>query len=163
MARNDAPQPLLPSLLDRLLDDEPGVAQDPPRGRGHALHELKHAVRRDLEDLLNTRQSFLGEDAAGAELDQSLLGYGLPDFTATGLGSAREREEFCRTLQDVLHRWEPRFKTVSVRLLDNAVALDRTLRFRIDALIRTEPAPQPIVFDSVLEPCSATFTVKGVG
>jgi type VI secretion system protein ImpF len=155
-------QPLLTSVLDRLLDDEPGLTHEPPRGRSQALRELKQVVRRDLENLLNTRQSFLAWAPALKELEQSLLNYGLPDFTATGLGSAREREEFCRTLQAVLRRCEPRFKAVSVRLLESTGPLDRTLRFRIDALLRLDPAPEPIVFDSMLEPASATFTVKGV-
>jgi type VI secretion system protein ImpF len=162
MARQDEPQPLLPSLLDRLLDDEPAVTREPPRGRGQALRDLKQAVRRDLEILLNTRRSFLDWPPALAELQRSLLNYGLPDFSATGLGSARERHDFCRTLQELLERSEPRLKAVSVRPLDNALGLGRTLRFRIDALLRTDPAPEPIVFDSMLEPSSAAFTVKGV-
>jgi type VI secretion system protein ImpF len=156
-------QPLVPSVLDRLLDDEPGLSHEPPRGRHQALRELKQAVRRDLENLLNTRHSYLSWAPALKELNQSLLNYGLADVTGTSLGSAKEREEFCRTLQHVLRRCEPRFKTVTVKLLTNAAPLDRTLRFRIDALLRVDPAPEPIVFDSMLEPSSATFVVKGVG
>lgn len=153
---------LVPSVLDRLLDDEPGVPHEPPRGRHQALHDLKEAVRRDLESLLNTRHSYLSWAPALKELDQSLLNYGLADFTGTGLGAAHEREEFCRTLQAILRQYEPRFKTVRVTLLTNTEPLDRTLRFRIDALLRADPAPEPIVFDSTLEPASATFAVKGV-
>src|ERR1700722_588495 len=100
-------QQLVPSVLDRLLDDEPTVSREPPRGRHQALRELKQAVRRDLENLLNTRQSFLSGAPALTELNQSLLNYGLADVTGTNLGSAREREDFCRTLQLVLRRGEP--------------------------------------------------------
>jgi type VI secretion system protein ImpF len=156
-------QLLVPSVLDRLLDDDPGVTCEPPRGRQQALRDLKLAVRRDLENLLNSRHSFLGWTPALKELNQSLLSYGLADVTGTGLGSAKEREDFCRTLENVLRRYEPRFKSVTVKLLANAAPLDRTLRFRIDALLRVDPAPEPIVFDSMLEPSTATFVVKGVG
>ena len=149
---------LVPSVLDRLLDEETA-----PRGRHQALRDLKLAVRRDLENLLNTRHSFLSWAPALKELNQSLLNYGLADVTGTGLGAAKDREDFCRVLQGVLRRYEPRFKTVKVKLLGNAAPLDRTLRFRIDALLRVDPAPEPIVFDSMLEPSSATFVVKGVG
>ncbi len=154
---------LVPSVLDRLLDDEPEVTREPPRGRHQALRDLKQSVRRDLENLLNTRHSFLVWPAALAELNQSLLNYGLADVAGTGLGAAKEREDFCRSLQNLLRRCEPRFKSVMVKLLTNASPLDRTLRFRIDALLRVDPAPEPIVFDSMLEPASATFVVKGVG
>ncbi len=37
--------------------------------------------------------------------------------------------------------------------------LDRTLRFRIDALMYADPAPEPIVFDSVLDPASRQVAV----
>jgi type VI secretion system protein ImpF len=154
---------LLPSVLDRLLDDEPAVSKESPRSRHQALRDLKQAVRRDLENLLNTRHSYLSWPPALKELNQSLLNYGLADVTGTGLGAAKDREDFCRVLQGVLRRYEPRFKTVTVKLLGNAAPLDRTLRFRIDALLRVDPAPEPIVFDSMLEPSSATFVVKGVG
>ena len=153
---------LVSSVLDRLLDDEPSVSQEPPRNRHQALRELRQAVRRDLENLLNTRQSFLSWAPAHKELNQSLLNYGLADVTGTGLGSAKEREDFCRTLQGLLRSYEPRFKTVTVKLLTNVAPLDRTLRFRIDATLRVDPVPEPIVFDSMLEPSSATFVVKGV-
>ncbi len=150
-------------MLDRLLDDDPGMFRELPRGRHQALRELKQSVRRDLENLLNTRHSWLRWTPAQKELNQSLLNYGLADVTGTGLGSTQEREEFCRTLQGILRRYEPRFQSVTVRLLGNAAPLDRTLRFRIDALLRIDPTPEPIVFDSMLEPASATFVVKGVG
>jgi type VI secretion system protein ImpF len=35
------------------------------------------------------------------------------------------------------------------------------LRFRIDALLQAEPAPEPIVFDSALQPVTGNVEVKG--
>ena len=55
MSRVKNDQPLMPSLLDRLLDDEPNNNQDAPQARHQVLRELKQSVRRDLENLLNTR------------------------------------------------------------------------------------------------------------
>ena len=43
-----------------------------------------------------------------------------------------------------------RLKKLSVRLLDQADPTDRTIRFRIDAILQAEPAPEPIQFDSTL-------------
>jgi type VI secretion system protein ImpF len=68
----------------------------------------------------------------------------------------------CRLIENVLRACESRFQTVQVRLLDNAEPLDRTLRFRIDALLYANPAPEPVVFDSALQPVSQEFEIKGV-
>ena len=38
---------------------------------------------------------------------------------------------------------------------------DRVIRFRIDALLHADPAPEPVVFDSQLEPSSNLFKVNG--
>jgi type VI secretion system protein ImpF len=162
MARIHPEQPLVPSVLDRLLDAEPEVSREPAKSRNQVLRELKQSVRRDLENLLNTRQRCLPSPPGLKELKQSLANYGIPDFTAANMASPKEREQFCRTLQTVLRQGEPRFKTVKVQLLSNTEPLDRTLRFRIDALLYADPAPEPVVFDSLLEPATGTVAVKGV-
>ena len=45
-------RPLVPSVLDRLLDDDPGVNREPPASRHQVLDALKKAVCRDLQNLL---------------------------------------------------------------------------------------------------------------
>jgi type VI secretion system protein ImpF len=162
MAKIKAEQPLVPSVLDRLLDDDPGVSREPAKNRHQVLRELKQAVRRDLENLLNTRMRCLTAPAHLSELKQSLVQYGLPDFAAAGLGVAQDRDAICQLLQTAIRQGEPRFKTVAVQILGNSEPLDRTLRFRIDALLSADPAPEPIVFDSILKPATGDFEVKGV-
>jgi type VI secretion system protein ImpF len=163
MAKIRPHQPLVPSLLDRLLDDEPDVQREPARSRNQILRDLKHSVRRDLENLLNTRQRCLPLPPHLTELKQSLVNYGTPDITESGMSAVKERQEFARLLQAIIMQYEPRFKSAKVVLLDNAEPLDRTLRFRIDALLLAEPAPEPVVFDSTLEPGTGDFEVKEGG
>src|SRR5437773_228098 len=102
MATPKPDRPLVPSVLDRLLDDEPETKRDPPRGRHQVLRELKVSVRRDLEDLLNTRRRCGSWPADLAELERSLVNYGVPDFAGANMGSAERREEFCGLLENVL-------------------------------------------------------------
>jgi type VI secretion system protein ImpF len=163
MARIHPEQPLVLSVLDRLLDDDPGVSTEAAKGRVQVLRELKQSVRRDLESLLNTRTRCLPWPPGLKELKQSLVNYGLPDFTGADLGSVKSREQFCAIVQAAIRQHEPRFKSVRVQLLAGADPLDRTLRFRIDAMLRAEPAPEPVVFDSVLKPATGAFEVKGGG
>ena len=46
-------QGLMPSVLDRLIDAE---SAGTPTRQGYTLSQMEDAVRRDLEDLLNTRR-----------------------------------------------------------------------------------------------------------
>jgi type VI secretion system protein ImpF len=153
--------PLLPSVLDRLLDDRPDLKQDPARSRSQNLAILRNAVRRDLEALLNSRCRCVSPPEGLDELETSLVEYGVPDFLSANAGSEEAREEFRRSVEKVIRRFEPRFKSVTVKLADDSVQLDRTLRFRIDALMYAEPAPEFVSFDSVLDPASNNFSVIG--
>ena len=160
MAEIRTDQLLLPSVLDRLIDLEPQVHREAPQGRNQLLRELKQAVRRDLENLLNTRVRCVPYPPELAELRQSLVNYGIPDLTGAFLGSNKERDEFRRTIQAVILLYEPRLKKLSVTLHDQE-ALDRTIRFHIEATLEAEPAPEPVAFDSMLRLTTGTFEVKG--
>ena len=48
-------RPVQQSVLDRLIDDDPGRTHEYPLTRMQSVRALKAAVRRDLEWLLNTR------------------------------------------------------------------------------------------------------------
>src|SRR5882724_12040684 len=135
MARVRAEQPLIPSLVDRLIDLDPTVSREPAPSRHQVLREMKLSVRRDLENLLNTRFRCLSPPDHLKELERSLINYGIPDLTASNMGSAQDREKLCAALQKIIARHEPRFKTVRVTLQDSSDVMDRTLRFRIDAML----------------------------
>ena len=161
MAKIEQSQPLVISVLDRLVDLDPDTSVEAPRSRVQVLRELKQSVRRDLENLLNTRRRCVGWPPQMNELDLSLVNYGIPDFTGLHLGTSRLRDDFRRSIEEAIRRFEPRFKTVRVEFLTNAEPEDQTLRFRIDALLYADPAPEPVIFDSSLEPNTGTFEVRG--
>ena len=154
-------QLLVSSLLDRLLDDDPALTREVSKSRTQLLCDLKQSVRRDLENLLNTRRCCAVWPAHLEELERSLVSYGIPDITSTGLGTAAARDDFRRAVEDVIRQFEPRFTSVAVEMVENAEPVDRTLRFRIRALLRAEPAPEPVVFDSMLQPATGNIEVRG--
>jgi type VI secretion system protein ImpF len=153
MAKIGTEDPLLPSILDRLLDDEPDSHVESARSRAQLLRDLKQCVRRDLENLLNSRWRCSIWPPDLDQLDSSLLNYGTPDFSGVNMGSAAAREELRGVLEKIIRRFEPRFKRVSVRLLDNSDGArpDRTLRFQIDGLLHAEPAPERVQYDTEVE------------
>lgn len=150
-----------PSVLDRLIDEDPSSTRDRPRSHAQHLDELRASVLRDVGALLNTRRRPLPADVGKEELESSLAAYGIVDFTTANLTSAPARERFRAELEATLRRFEPRFRSVHVEVLANSDQLDRTLRLRIDALLHAEPAPEPVVFDSVIDPVNGGFEVKG--
>jgi len=154
------PQPVKLSIIDRLIDDNPGVQREAALTAAQAQRNLYAAVRRDLEALLNTRRRVAELPQGMTALEQSLVNYGIPDFTGINLSSLASRQKFVRLIEAVIRRYEPRFKSIRVVLLDNAEPLDRTLRFRIDAVVYAEPSPEKVVFDSALEPVTGTVEVR---
>lgn len=162
MSRVDKKKKLRPSILDRLTDYEPHNQQEVDHGQHQLLRQLRDSVRRDLENLLNTRYYIINPAEIHQELDKSLLNYGLPDLATVNILDSKKRSEFTRTLEKTLLEYEPRFKSVSVSYQDNKDSQDRTLRFRIDAEIYAEPMPEVVVFDSVLESVTRTVSIREI-
>ena len=151
---------MVPSLLDRLLDDEPGVTRDSPY-RMDDVRALKRSVARDLEMLLNTRQEALTDlPETLEEVRRSLVVYGLPDFTDASLMSPRDRARIRRALEDAIAAFEPRLERVRITVEDPA-SHERALRFRVEGWLRVQPTPAPVAFDTVLQLTTREYVVQG--
>ncbi len=158
--RSEGNQPLQPSVLDRLLDEAPETEREPARMRGQRTSELHASVRRDLENLLNTRWFARSWPGNLSEIGKSVVGYGIPDVAAANLGAAEGRNRFLELVERAITMFEPRFVKVRVVPLENVDSLDRTLRFRIEAMLHASPAPEPVVYDSVLDRSTGNCEVR---
>lgn len=156
MPRPDDDQQIVVSIFNRLLAGGPAPTG---RARNTSLAELRVAVRNDLEALLNSRPRCIGWPADLTELDVSSINYGIPDFASFDIASGTEREAFRAEVERIIQKFEPRFRSVSVTLLDNAEGDERTLRMRIEAVINIDPAPEPLIFDSSVEPTTQAVQV----
>jgi type VI secretion system protein ImpF len=156
MAKVDPQQALKPSILDRLIDA--GTAGTAAR-RGYSFEQAEDAVRRDLEDLLNTRQtnSDLSEDYV--ELHRSIVTYGLPDLTSLQTFTPQQRQQIGRVLEAIITRFEPRLRDVRATMKDAGDTGSQTVRFRIDARLCLDPAPS-VAFDTILEVMTGHYTVR---
>lgn len=158
MARAEPKVAIVPSVLDRLLDDAPRERSDPPTDLRQGIQQLKHSVARDLEALLNTRRDVADLDAY-PQLRRSLAAYGLPDFSVYSLSSETDRTAIRREVEEVVSIFEPRLKSVKV-ILESDIH-QRALSFRIDGLLQVDPTPEPVVFDAVVEWNTQQVKVKG--
>lgn len=160
MAHMDKKKNLRPSILDRLLDNDPASPRDVESGQHQKLKQLRDSVRKDLQNLLNTRFRMIEPDSDFPNLKKSLLNYGLPDLATINITDKAKRQAFIKQLESILITFEPRFKTIKVSYLENSNSSDRTLRFRIDATLYADPSPEVVVFDSILEPVSRIVNVE---
>jgi type VI secretion system protein ImpF len=117
-------------------------------------------VHRDLEALLNARRPWRSVPDTTPALRLSPLGYGMPDFTAGAFNERRQREALRLEVEETIRQFEPRLTQVQVQLADDGDLLRATLRLRIDALLRMDPAPEPIVFDTVVDTTTSDVTLR---
>jgi type VI secretion system protein ImpF len=160
MARRSHERGIKPSLLDRLIDDEPRNRAEAQDRRAHSLKELKDSVRRDLEALLNSRRSPAEPALTSKELWRSVYCYGLPDTTGMSMSSLEDQNRMMQLVAAVVTTFEPRLLNVSVTM-EPASPSSRMLHFRIEAMLRTEPTPARVFFDTTLELISGEYQVTG--
>jgi type VI secretion system protein ImpF len=160
MAKADPDVAVTPALLDRLIDLEPNVAADPPASRSQSVRQLKASLRRDLEWLLNTRRIPDEAPETYRELHRSLYNFGLPDVTSMSLNSPRDRQRLLRLVEQTVAIFEPRLTAVRVRAIDSTASGPRVLRFQIEALLKMDPAPEQVLFDTLLQLNSGEYQLK---
>jgi type VI secretion system protein ImpF len=146
------------SLLDRLCDDDPDETSERPLSRHQSVRLLKASLVRDLSAVLNTKRRETEVPEEFAELRQSLLTFGLPDFTSFSLRNPMEQNRLRREVESTIRRFEPRLLGVTVHL-DPRGEFDSGLHFRVDAQLKMEPEPEPVRFDTVLEAGTCHFVV----
>ncbi len=152
-------------LFDRLLDADPDAPRDPPLTSQLAVETLRVAVRRDLEALLNARLRRVPLPGNLVELPRSPLGYGVPDPTAGSFTQEEKREALAAEVEATIRRFEPRLTAVHVTLAklpreQRGELLDRSLKLRIDAVLRTDPIPEQVSFETVLRPVTLDVAVR---
>jgi len=128
--------------------------------QAEAMEVLRRSTRRDLQALLNTRRRWRSWPDAFTELDRSVLGYGIPDFSTGALADTARRVALCAEIEDTIRRFEPRFLSVKVTEMPRQDALDMRLRLRIEALLHAEPAPEPVAFEGIVNAATAEVTLR---
>ncbi len=147
------------SVLDRLLDDEPGLQRgDQPRDFRKGLAELRRNVLRDVQWVLNARvgEIFSGDDRARLPKDgpervlmESVLRFGLRDFSTLDLRNDSQRAALRQRILFAIRAFEPRLTHVTVTI-ESALGEEGRTRFHVDARLRCDPEPQAIGFDATV-------------
>ncbi len=152
--------PVTLSVLDRLLDDEPKSKVEGALTHSKSLAQLKVAIRRDLENLLNTRCTPEPLPESSVETRRSMYNYGVPDITEIGQNFLYEKDLLLSEIEKAVRIFEPRLAGVKVAVLP-AVGVSRVVRFVIEGMLRIDPAPEHVVFDAALELTSGEYQLMG--
>lgn len=135
------------SVLDRLQN------ATIPEDSGHpmSITELRNLVARDLEALLNTRSEAVRVIPTVFDAcRKSSLTFGIIDFSSYSLLSPHDRDRIRRSLEQSIGLHETRLTRVRVHL-EPQRPYERTLRFRVEAMLSLGPEQERVQFDAVLQ------------
>lgn len=125
-------------LLDALSEDGPAA-------------DLRAAISRDLEQLLNTRSEgarLISQDHE--QCRKSSLTYGIPDFSSFSLLSPHDRDRIRKTLEQAIMQHETRMSRVRVTL-EAQRQHNRVLAFKVEGLLNLGDGREKVQFDAVLQ------------
>jgi type VI secretion system protein ImpF len=148
------------SVLDRLIDREPKTRTESLPTAAQSLRAMKVGLRRDLEWLMNTRRIIDDPPESCTELRRSVYSYGLSDISSVSIFSTKDQNHLLKTIESAITFFEPRLTRVKVSLRPISGA-GRVVHFVIEGLLRVDPVPEQIVFDTVLELSSGTYEIQG--
>lgn len=149
------------TVLDRLVDDAPREALDAASAWEAPLEDIRERLLRDVEWLLNTRRIVDPAPESYPELCRSVYHFGLPDLTSLP-DTDESKMRLARSVEECLGIFEPRL--MSVRVTPGETADEkggRRLHLVIEGLLRADPSPERVVFDTVVETGSGRVVVTG--
>ncbi len=152
------------SILDRLIAGESGAGA---RGVYEyiGVRELRDSIARDLEWLLNTKHTQSMDLDRFPEAKNSILTYGVPDFSTYSWRSAADARAIARILEETIRRFEPRLlpRSIKVEVLPASNVDQFTIGFRISAILNVDPIREAVDFDTAIDFESTAVHVKGGG
>lgn len=150
------------SIVDRLVDLEPGAAVDAPVSLAESVRRAKAGLRRDLDWLLNTRRTAIRVPEGLDELRRSVFWYGLPDLSSLSHDSPEDRVALLRSIERAIALFEPRLADVRVSLVeDDTPAHRRELHFVIEGTFLLDPTPERVAYDTVMDLTRGECVLRG--
>ena len=147
---------LLPSLLDRLTDQEPKRRKEIKQDYVFNLPQYRQAVLRDVLALLNTTclQSNDLDVLLAPNLETSVLNYGIRAFSGNNFADI-EWQQVEQVIKQALINYEPRLEASSIAvkvIIDNeAELLNHRLIIEIKGDLKLNPYPQEFLLRTSMD------------
>jgi type VI secretion system protein ImpF len=164
MVETVAQERLQPSLLDRLIDDEPDKSLESGDKRVLTKQALRQAVLRDLAWLLNaTGYCPALSDKTHPNANNSVINYGLPTMSGQ-YSSSMQKAVMEQSLRQAILRFEPRIlpKTLEVEVILDSYVMDSHNRVGlvIRGMLWAQPVPLEFLLRSRIDLEDGRFTVE---
>jgi type VI secretion system protein ImpF len=153
---------LQPSLLDRIIDNEPGAIQESRERRILSMSQLKAAVLSDLVWLLNSACQQETELSGLKEVERSVLNFGVPSLTGRS-AAGMQPIELERMLTLAITRYEPRIlpRTLLVTVVTEAQhRKPNTLVIEIQGDLWAQPLPEALYIRTAVDLETGYFSVE---
>jgi len=163
MAELTPTERLQPCLLDRLTDDEPGKGAESRDKRVFTTRQMRHAVLRDLQWLLNTPQRMSEEEEAEAPgVASSVLNYGVPDLCGLTSGGL-DLVALERAVTRAIRAFEPRIRPETLRVtvhLDSEDMSSNAMMFEVRGDLWAQPIPEPLYLKTDVDLETGQFAIE---
>lgn len=166
MAELTPEERLQPSLLDRLVDDEPESTQESRDARVLTVEKLRASVLRDLEWLLNTTNlEACGEDlSATPHVQSSTVNFGTRGLAGSTYSNLEPRK-IEQDLEEAIRRFEPRIlpDTLRVKVHIEAKRLAHdAVTFEIEGVLWADPIEEQLFLKTKLDLDTGACTIESV-
>lgn len=163
MAELTPTERLQPCLLDRLTDDEPTKSAESRDRRVFTGRQVREAVLRDLNWLLNTGQRLgIEERDEAPETFTSVLNYGVPDLTGV-TANAVDLGVLEKTLVKAIRAFEPRIMPGTLKVVASANTDEMSgnaLVFEVRGDLWAQPIPEPLYMKTEVDLETGQFVVQ---
>jgi type VI secretion system protein ImpF len=82
-------------------------------------------------------------------------------MSALTMETIADRNRLVRQITTAINTFEPRLTNVRLSLVERADSARKDVRLRIEAMLRMDPVPEPISFDSLIELKSGRCHLSG--
>jgi type VI secretion system protein ImpF len=158
MARWNPRQGLAASIIDRLIDPE---SEGTSWRHGYGIEQVIDAVRRDLEDLLNTHRTDQEIPEELVEVSRSIVAFGMPDLASRQSSGQDAANRVAGAIEEAITRFEPRLCDVRAAPIESKEAKPMRLEFQIQATLKVDPAPE-VAFVTVLKLSTGEAAIRQV-
>ena len=131
-------------LFDRLVDSGVNTRSGPRSGRTLDRTGLLDSVRREVEQLLNTRCSIPAERVSSSE--RSVIDYGMPDPAPLSASNPDDLILLGNIVSSTVQAFEPRLKRVRATVA-RVEGSPRSASARIEALLLVDSVAEPVSFE----------------
>ncbi len=146
---------LLPSLLDRLTDNQTDRKEEIRDSRLADMASLRESVLRDLEWLMNSTnlEYHLDLDTEYADLKSTVINFGMPGLSGSTINH-HDKVQIQKMIKECIRAFEPRILQDSVKIKvieDSEVESPHAIAFEIHGTLWGNPMPEALFLRTELD------------